>query len=180
MPLAECLIRPATGREIAEIERISVAAYAQYSDKVPPAIFDAYLQDLSDLAGHGDEAEVLVCELDGRIAGCVTFYADAGSEGLGLPEGWAGFRKLAVHPDSRGRGVGRKLVAKCIDMAGRLGAPTVGIHTASFMEAACRIYDQTGFRRSPEYDLRASDILGVEAGAADVMVIAYRLDLARR
>jgi predicted N-acetyltransferase YhbS len=103
----EFLIRPATKHEIPEIESEGVAAYTQYRDEVPAAIFDAYVEDLRHLAEHWDEAAVLVAEVDGRIAGNVLFYANASTEGLGLPEGWAKFRKLAVRPEMRGRLLGR-------------------------------------------------------------------------
>jgi predicted N-acetyltransferase YhbS len=173
----ECLIRPAARHEIPEIESVGVAAYAQYRGTLPAAIFEAYLADLRCLAAYWEEAEVLVAELEGRIVGSVLFYPDASSEGLGLPNGWAGFRKLAVRPETRGLGLGRRLVLSCVDLARRLGAPTVGIHTASFMQAACGIYEQMGFRRCPHYDLRAADIMGLDAGVGEVQVIAYRLDL---
>jgi GNAT superfamily N-acetyltransferase len=112
------------------------------------------------------EAEVLVAELDGRIAGSVLFYANASSEGLRLPNGWAGLRKLAARPEVRGLGLAR-----------RLSTRTVGIHTASFVKAACSIYEQLGLRRCPRYDPRAADVLGFAAGVGEVHVIAYRLDL---
>jgi hypothetical protein len=59
-----------------------------------------------------------------------------------------------------------------VETAGTLGAPTIGIHTASFMNAARAIYERIGFRRCPEYDVRASDVLGVGAGVGEVMGIA--------
>ena len=49
---------------------------------------------------------MLVAEVAGRLAGSVLFYADASTEGLGLPPGWVGFRKLAVDPRMRGHGLG--------------------------------------------------------------------------
>jgi GNAT superfamily N-acetyltransferase len=159
---------------------VGVAACAQYRGAVPAAFFDAYLADLRRLAEYWEEAEILVAELDGRIAGSVLFYADAGTEGLGLPNGRAGFRKLAVCPEVRGPGLGRRLVGSCVDSARRLGVPTIGIHTASFMHAACRIYERVGFRRCPEYDLRAADVLGLAPDVEEVKVIAYRLRPAQR
>ena len=157
---------------------MTVAAYAEFRDRIPAAIFEAYMEDLCRLAERWEEAEVLIAELDGRVAGAVTFYANASSEGMGLPQGWAGFRRLAVHPEMRGRGVGRALTTECVEAARRLAAPTVGIHTAPFMTSARSIYDRLGFRRCPEYDLRAAAILGREADGGDVAVMAYRLDLA--
>lgn len=177
LPATGLAIRRGARREIPQIVSVMEAAYAQYRGEVPPALFGAYLEDLRQLSVHWGEAQVLVAELDGRIAGSVLFYADASSEGLGLPRGWAGFRKLAVHPALRGRGLGRSLTEHCVEMADRVGVSAVGIHTASFMTAACRIYEQLGFRRCPEHDLRARDIVGVDAAAGEVTLIAYRLGL---
>jgi GNAT superfamily N-acetyltransferase len=172
------LIRPAVRAEIPEIASLIVAAYDEFRDEVPPAVYDAYLEDSRHVGDHWGEAEVLVAEFDGRIAGTVFFHADASSEGLGWPMGWTGFRRLAVHPALRGQGAGRMLANKCVDLARTLGAPTVGIHTASFMKAACDIYQQMGFRRCSKYDLRISSFLGLDVGAGEFTVIAYRLDLA--
>ncbi|HEY8514401.1 MAG TPA: GNAT family N-acetyltransferase [Candidatus Binatia bacterium] len=174
---AEVVIRRATRREIPEVEELSVAAYAQYRSEVPASVFEGYVADLRRLSDSWQEAEVLVAEVAGRIDGSVQFFADASTEGLGLPQGWAGFRKLAVHPRARGRGLGRRLTEACLDGARARSAPTVGIHTASFMRAARKIYEQMGFRRCAEFDLSAAD-LGLGEAGAEVGVIAYRLDVA--
>src|SRR5687767_12170290 len=175
MSHAEALIRHAAPDEILEIEAVCVAAYAEYRSEVPLSIFEGYVDDLHRLSDHWHEAEVLVAEVGGQIAGSVLFYADASTEGLGLPQGWCGFRKLAVHPRRRGRGLGRSLTQACIDSACRQHAATIGIHTASFMQAARRVYEQMGFRRCAEFDLSLSDI-GLGDASADVDIIAYRLD----
>jgi ribosomal protein S18 acetylase RimI-like enzyme len=122
---------------------------------------------------------VFVAELSGEIVGSVQFYPDASTEGLGLPSEGAGFRKLAVRPQARGRSIGRMLVEACFERAFTNRAAAIGIHTASFMEAARRLYASMGFRRCPQYDLQASQILGLESGATDIAAIAYRLDLPR-
>lgn len=173
-------IRSATRSEIAEIEELGVAAYDQYRSEVLVEIFDAYVQDLRSVDAEWAKGEVLVFDCGDRLAGTVIFYPDATLEGLGLPHGWAGFRKLAVHPDMRGRGVGRALVNRCIEMAREKRLSTIGIHTANFMKAACSIYEEVGFRRSPEHDLRASDIVGSAADQGNIAVIAYRLDFDAR
>jgi ribosomal protein S18 acetylase RimI-like enzyme len=176
MSHADAVIRTAAPHEIAEIEAVSVATYSQFRGEIPLSVFEGYIGELRRLADHWHEAEVLVAELGGRIRGCVLFYADASTQGLGLPQGWSGFRKLAVHPDMRGRGLGRSLTQACIDSARRRRAPTVGIHTASFMRSALRMYDAMGFRRCAELDRSASD-LGLGDDGAGVKLIAYRLDL---
>ena len=170
------IIRHGTRREIPDIESVILAAYAEFRHNVSPAFFDAYMSDARHLAERWDEAEVIVAEVEGRIAGTVAFYADASSEGLGLPQGWTGFRRLGVHPAVRGHGTGFKLAQWCVDASRTIKAPSVGIHTASFMTTACAMYERMGFRRAPEHDLRASEVVH-EEGGADITAIAYRLDL---
>jgi predicted N-acetyltransferase YhbS len=177
MSHAEALIRQAAPHETSQIEALCVAAFSEYRSDVPRSVFEGYFDDLHRLSDHWHEAEVLVAEVGGHIEGSVLFYADASTEGLGLPQDWSGFRKLVVHPGMRGRGLGRRLTQACIDSARRRHAPTVGIHTAAFMRAARRIYEQMGFQRCAEFDLSTSD-MGLGDGIGDVNVIAYRLDLA--
>ncbi|VTU15326.1 N-acyltransferase YncA [Variovorax sp. PBL-H6] len=177
---ARCRIRPAARHEATPIASIRVAAYSQYRKSLPPAVFEAYLDDLRQVEKPGDGTQLLVAEWQGRVVGSVVFYPDAGLEGLGLPKGWAGFRKLAVHPDARGRGLGRRLAQQCVDRAHELGALTMGIHSSSFMTAACKLYHSMGFIRCPEHDLRATAILGLTPVVEDVMVIAFRMNLRGR
>ncbi len=175
---APCLIRRAIRQEIPEIERIVLAAFEQFRSEAPPIMFKAYLEKSRNVAAHWDDAEVLVTEARGRIAGTVTFHADASTQGVGLPGDWAGFRTLAVGPDARGHGIGRALVQRCIDTTRALGISTVALHTTAFMTTACRIYQSFGFRRCQEHDYRASTSLGIAQAPGEVAVMAYRLDLA--
>jgi GNAT superfamily N-acetyltransferase len=173
------LIRPARRQEVSEAQTVLATAFAEFRDRAPRAIWNAYQDDLRRLEQRWDDAVVLVAEIGGRIAGTVSFYADASLEGLGLPAEYSGFRSLAVDPQARGRGVARMLVQECIDRAQVLNSAGVAIHTASFMQTACRIYEGMGFHRWPEHDCRASEILGVDAAMGEVMVIAYRLNFIR-
>jgi GNAT superfamily N-acetyltransferase len=172
------LVRQARRSEIPRIAPIVAAALEEFRGSIPADIFDAYVNQSADLGARWDEAEVLVAELDGRIAGTVSFYPDASREGLGFPAHWAGFRTLAVDPALRGKGIGRTLLAACLDRARTIAVPTLAIHTSALMRAACALYEQAGFRRVPEYDFRATAALGMDAAAEDVSVIAYRLDFA--
>jgi GNAT superfamily N-acetyltransferase len=170
-------VRIADRREAGRIGELVVAAWHELRDEIPPAIFGVYVEESADVAARWDEAEVLVAEVDGEIAGTVTYYADAGREGLGFPAGWAGFRTLAVDPARRGRGIGQALLAACIERARAAGVPTLAIHTSAVMRAACRLYEQAGFRRAPEYDVTGASALGLsEDEVGHIAVIAYRLD----
>ena len=174
---AHSRIRPAARHEATPIASIRMAAYSQYRKSAPPAVFDAYLDDLRHVERPEDGSQLVVAEWQGRVVGRVVFYSDAALANMGLPEGWAGFRKLAVHPDARGRGLGRRLAQYCVDRAHGLGARTLGIHSASFMTTACKLYHQLGFVRSRGHDFRATAILGMKPVEDDVLVIAFRMEL---
>lgn len=175
--MSDVKVRHALRREIREIEEIGIAAYADFRAEVPAVILDAYFADLRNLANHWDQATVLVADANGRIGGSVMFYADASAEGLGLPSDWASFRKLAVAPEMRGQGLGRKLVKQCVRMGSDNGAAAIGIHTTSFMTAARRIYSDVGFHRCPMFDMKVADLLPVDVDADNFDIIAYKFDL---
>lgn len=178
-PMSGLVVRTAERSEAGRIGELVVAAWHELRDGIPPVIFKIYAEESANVAARWDEAEVLVAELDGEIAGTVTYYPDAGREGLGFPSGWAGFRTLAVDPARRGRGIGAALLAACIQRARSEGASTLAIHTSAVMRAACRLYEQAGFRRAPEYDVTGASALGLsEDEVGHIAVIAYRLDFA--
>ncbi|MGV2129531.1 GNAT family N-acetyltransferase [Agrobacterium vitis] len=178
--MSKIVVRRALRRELTDIEQISIMAYEDFRKDVSPAILSAYFADLHNLKDQWDRAEAIVAEIDGELGGSVMFYADASTEGLGLPSDWAGFRKLAVAPRFRGEGVGHKLVEHCVRTGRDNGAATLGIHTTSFMTTARRIYNDFGFYRCPSLDRKVSDILNIDGDAEDFDIIAYKLEYADR
>ena len=172
-------IRPADRSEMTEISTLIAAAFEPFRGKTPDEVLRLYIENSCNIDERWDQGQVLVLDHNGRIVATVTYYADATLEGLGLPHGWAGFRTLAVHPQARSRGFGRRLVGRCIDNARRDGAKAVGIHSAASMERACGMYERADFVRCPKYDIYASSILGVDRTLGDELVIAYQLPLAK-
>ena len=151
------------------------AAYSEYVPAFPPENWATYIKDILDLEGRADESELLVAEHDGRLVGCVSYFppgskasypSDAFSERW--PDDWGAFRLLAVDPQARGLGVGRRLTDECIDRTREAGAPALGLHTTAPMKIARAMYERMGFERAPEYDFRPGPT---------VLVEAYRLSL---
>jgi GNAT superfamily N-acetyltransferase len=79
-----------------------------------------------------------IAELDDRRVGCVFCVAAEG-------ERVAQLRILLVHPDGRGRGVGRRLVETCIDFARAAGYDLMRLWTNDPLVAARGIYLAQGF-----------------------------------
>ena len=170
-------IRVATTADAPALRTVIARADDQYQDALSPDLFAAYLADLVDVERRANEATILVAEADGDVVGTVSLYADASRASFGWPAGWSVIRALAVEPTHRGRGTARRLVEECIEMAAGGGAPVIGLHTATLMTAAVRLYERLGFIRDAAHDVAADDVMGIAADDAPA-IIAYRLELA--
>jgi GNAT superfamily N-acetyltransferase len=87
------------------------------------------------------EAALIAAFVGERLVGCVQLARD-------LPPNQAhraDVRKLLVHPDARGRGIGRRLMDAVADEARRQGLELLVLDTAS--EHAERIYAAAGWTR---------------------------------
>jgi len=170
-------VRPARASELGVVAALFAPALEPYRGAGSDWLLDAYLAALVDVRPRFVEAEVLVAARDGRVLGTIAFYADVRREGWSnLPDGWTGFRALAVLPEARGSGVGRALVQRCVERTREVGAATLGIHTISALTDAVRLYERVGFVRCPEFDLLAADVY--PSRDADEMVgLAFRLDV---
>ncbi|MGH2699434.1 MAG: GNAT family N-acetyltransferase [Actinomycetota bacterium] len=175
-------IRNAQDEETDEIAAVLEAAYAEYMPSADAplseqerAAWTEYGADIIDVRARLDHSELIVAEDNGQVLGAVTFYPPHSGvhyptevEQQEFPPEWAAFRLLGVHPDARGRGIGRVLTEECLRRAADRGAPAVGLHTLSRMETASRMYARMGWVRAPEWDFHPMPNLRVEA---------YRLDL---
>jgi DNA-binding MarR family transcriptional regulator/predicted GNAT family acetyltransferase len=89
-------------------------------------------------AGHDPVREAAwIAEADGERAGCVFCVRKDDST--------AKLRLLLVEPWARGSGIGRALVAECVDFAKRNGYTEMVLWTQSILVEARRIYQRAGF-----------------------------------
>lgn len=73
---------------------------------------------------------------DGRVLGSIAMLAE---EGMGR------LRWLLLHPDVRGKGVGRQLVDTSMNYARQRGFPGVFLTTIAGLDAAHHLYRRAGF-----------------------------------
>lgn len=78
-----------------------------------------------------------VAELDGKIGGSIVIN--------GLADEAAQLRWFLVHPDARGRGLGRQLIDGALAFCRERGYKKVTLWTISELKAAAHLYRQAGF-----------------------------------
>ncbi|MFL5752088.1 MAG: GNAT family N-acetyltransferase [Bacteroidia bacterium] len=67
----------------------------------------------------------------------------------GLPPGTCELVKMYLLPEARGMGLGKKLIAKCIESAKEQGYTKMYLETMPELRAAIGMYENSGFTRLP-------------------------------
>ncbi|SET61377.1 GNAT family N-acetyltransferase [Geodermatophilus poikilotrophus] len=113
----------------------------------------AYGEQLRDVAGRADRAELLVVRDDeGRVVGSVALVLEGDFGEVTESDDEAAFRMLVVDPAVQGRGIGELLVTACLERARTAGKRRVVLSTDRRMTTAQRLYERLGFTRLPERD----------------------------
>jgi GNAT superfamily N-acetyltransferase len=160
------IVRDALPGELPEVGEIRVAAYVADGFMSPDS---GYAPRLRALGSEGDgEVLVAVDETDGRILGTVALqFWPYGGE-IGVAQGDAEIRALAVAPGEQGRGTGTALLNAVIGRARQSGVRELLLLTQQEMKTAQRMYERAGFRRIPDRDW---------SPAEGVLLLAYGLAL---
>jgi ribosomal protein S18 acetylase RimI-like enzyme len=160
----DILIREGSAAEQDQVEALVKTAYREFQPLFPEQVWQAWMDNIRETV-HSPSGMLIVAESGGQIQGAVKFYPDANLAAQGKwPRLAAAIRILAVHPGSRGQGLGTLLARECVRRAKALKIATIYLYTGTFMKAARHIYEKLGFNRAPEFD-------------GDPGPIAYRLDL---
>ncbi|RZQ64521.1 GNAT family N-acetyltransferase [Amycolatopsis suaedae] len=164
--MSDVTVRKALPEEIAEVGRITEAAYQADGllDDDP-----TYAAHLADAAPRAAEADLLVAvDGDGRVLGSVTVMWRGGRFTEIAREGELEFRMLSVAPEARGRGVGETLARAVLAHARQEGYERVVMSSRVEMTTAHRLYQRLGFRRLPERDWQPKP---------GIQLLAFELDL---
>lgn len=158
-------IRNAEQSEFEAIGRLMVRVYSQLDGFPKPEEQPAYYEMLSKIGAFTDNpaTELLVAvSSDNELLGGLVYFGDMqyyGSGGIATKEKNAGgFRLLAVDPDFRGNGVGKRLTQACIEKAQAQKLDQVIIHSTKAMQTAWSMYENLGFKRSEDLDFLQQEL----------------------
>lgn len=142
-PLSGYSFRPAEGRDAPAVADLVAAAYGHYVDRLGMLPGPMTL----DYADVIRDAHVTVAESGGAIAGVIVLNHD--EDGFVI-------ENVAVHPDERGKGLGRALLEFAEAEARRAGVDSIYLYTHEKMTENQALYSKIGYaefdRRSPQGD----------------------------
>jgi ribosomal protein S18 acetylase RimI-like enzyme len=142
------VIRPYADADREAVNAVALAAFAQYSQDYKD--WQGFSAGIGRMAELARDADLLVAEQDGGIAGAVAHVGPGRPRADFFPDEWSVIRMLVVDPQRRGQGAGRALVAACLRLARDAGAPAIGLHTSPIMASALRMYEAIGFVRDQD------------------------------
>ena len=88
---------------------------------------------------------VLMARLDGTPVGCVAL--------IPMGKGFYELSKMAISPDLRGAGLGRRLILYAIEQARNLGARRLFLGSSTRLVNAVHLYESIGFQHVPPESL---------------------------
>ena len=158
-------IRLARPEELPVLGELVARAYAALPGMPSPEEQPEYYARVRDASGRARLPALRILAAvgaAGEVLGSADFIEDMAHYGSGGTAtrrlDAAGIRLLAVAPTERGRGIGKALTLDCIDRARALDRTSLVLHTTRAMQTAWRMYEQLGFRRSPDLDFRQGEL----------------------
>lgn len=131
-------IRAATNRDCEAIRNLVFQVLREYHLKPDPNNTDADLNDIEAIYIEPGGLFEVVENDDGRIVGSVGLYK--------LSSEVCELRKMYLLPETRGHGLGKKLLERSIAGAKELGFKRIELETASPLVEAIALYKRYGFQ----------------------------------
>ncbi|MGE7877660.1 GNAT family N-acetyltransferase [Peribacillus muralis] len=153
-----------------KVRRLLVESYQQYEFEYSnPEAWRGYLNNIQSSVDNPHVDKVLVAKCQEDILGTLQLFRSSEKAyekpelGISSPI----IRLLAVHPQSRGRGIAQELLKASVHYAKAQGASSLYLHSTDKMHKAIKLYEWFGFIRDQTKEFQNHDIL----------VKCYRLDL---
>jgi len=138
------VIRELKKEDNQQLARIIRSVLAEFKANKPGTVYyDPTTDDLFTLF-QVPGAVYFVVEIDGELAGGSGVYpTDA------LPDGYCELVKLYLTSQTRGKGVGKALIEKCVEAAKSFGYTNMYLETMPELRNAIGLYEKLGFTYLP-------------------------------
>ncbi len=130
-------IELATKLDAEEISQLYKIVWTPYRESFPEPLMDNRIPDAGQVSASMDDNEYYVIRENGMITSVVRCQ---------FPHGTCHLDRMVVHPDHRGKGMGKDLTKFIIDLARERRASKVWLDTTPTLESAVKLYESMGFK----------------------------------
>lgn len=131
-------IKPGDNPFIAEIIRTALEEFG--ANKPGTVYYDASTDHLFELFQSTGRSAYFIAEEDGVILGGAGYFPTQG-----LPFNTCELVKMYLSKSARGKGLGQKMIAHCLEQARLNGFEQVYLETMPELRKAVHVYEQFGF-----------------------------------
>lgn len=134
------------------VRTATLAGFREFESALPPVEWAKWSVHLADVEARRRRSQTIVA-VECGVLGVVDYSPSSMSElrvgatARHLPAEWAVLSALAIAPQFRGSGTGRRLVEECLRRARRDREAALGLLTLDVMTAGKCLYQELGFRR---------------------------------
>lgn len=166
-------IRTARPEDDAPLGELLVRTFVEtYSQKMPEVVVsERRKKELRNVEERRQHGTVLVGEEGNALVATVTLFR-FGRKGA---EAWspdaASLRMMVIDSQCHGKQYSRQLIEHCVEIAEEWKCRAIELHVRRGAEGLARMYENSGFVRTPEGDL---DLL------PEVYLLGYRKEIAAR
>lgn len=161
MPVDEIEVRLPRPEEYAAAGAVTALAYHEFAVEGDDG-WSWYLEHLADISDRARRTTVLVAVASETVIGTATLELEDRVEPQRVPPlraDEAHLRMVGVHPDHRRRGIARRMVLECIELARDHGKRRLTLETQPTMSAARALYESLGFQQGPTREVEAGFLL---------------------
>ncbi|HVZ25969.1 MAG TPA: GNAT family N-acetyltransferase [Sediminibacterium sp.] len=136
------LIRPIQPSDNAAIAGIIRQSLEEFGAAKPGTVyFDPTTDHLYELFRDTPGSAYFILEENGQVSGGAGIYPTEG-----LPAGTCELVKMYLRKSTRNKGLGRKMIAHCIDTALTMGYNRIYLETMPELQKAVAVYERFGFQ----------------------------------
>ncbi|HVY74201.1 MAG TPA: GNAT family N-acetyltransferase [Puia sp.] len=153
----DLIYRRGTPDDLNQLKNLAVKSWSQFK---PDLTDENWVKLYGSLANEKTYIELvskshsIVCVTNEDAIVGMAFLVSKGNPTEIYDNEWCYIRFITVDPDFSGQGIGRKLIAYCIDTARQNNEKVMALHTSELMDKARHIYESLGFEILREIDQR--------------------------
>lgn len=143
--------------DLKQLKELGVTSWSQFKDDLSDAYWKKLKSSLSNDETYSEllfKSDCIVCENDAKEIIGMAFLVPSGNPNEIYDTEWCHLRFVSVHPNYRGKGIGKKLTKECISLAIKNNEKIMALHTSEIMNRAIHIYEKIGFKNLRELEPR--------------------------